>query len=529
VSAVLAYERADDLPRDADILWRPHPGPQTEFLSRKEFEVAYGGAKGGGKTDGVLFGATKQIDHPRYHAAIFRRTYAELQEIMDRAAIYFPPLGARWNEQKKRWKFPSGARLSFFYCKDPGDENNHLGKEYQYLGFDQLEQFTEKQYTTLISCARASVPGLRVQVRATFNPGGEGHQFVKRRFYDLGPLTTFIDPTSGLSRVFVPARVWDNPAILKNDPGYVQRLLAISDPALRQAYLEGDMKVFSGQYFSEWRDELHVVEPSEQFRIPAHWGRSGGLDWGFSPHPGVLLIAAYDPHGRPWVYKELVYQEETPLSLADSIAEQLLTEDAERRLLIRADTQMWEKDTRKGLSIAEEVNRRLHSHHHLQVTLVQARKDRINGWARVHQYLDPRRKRPDGEGRGPWLRFFRPNPALPGYGCPYAIQTIPAQIHDALRPGDLKKGRSEGATDHAADALRYELMDQPALTVVPLHEQPARPHHQAVHDRVRERLLEAIREHNTDAATEDDLGGTFDGTLEGLAPDDPELIADLYQ
>ncbi|MGH2404894.1 MAG: terminase large subunit domain-containing protein, partial [bacterium] len=481
------------------------------------------------KTDGLIYGATTQTGHPRYHGALFRRNYPELQEMIDRARVSFTRVGARWNEQKKRFTFPSGARISFFYCERVGDEDAHLGKEYQYLGFDQLEQFTEKQYTTLISCARASVPGLRVKVRATFNPGGEGHQFVKKRFYDLGPLTPYIDSRTGLSRVFVPARVWDNPAILKNDPAYVQRLLAISDPALRRAYLEGDMKVFSGQYFSEWRDELHVVEPCEQFRMPPHWGRSGGLDWGFSPHPGVLLICAYDPHGRPWAYKELVYQEETPLSLADLIAEQVLTEDAERRMLIRADTQMWEKDTRKGLSIAEEVNRRLHNHHHLQVTLVQARKDRINGWARVHQYLDPRRKGPDGDGRGPWLRFFRSNPELPGYGCPYAIETIPAQIHDPLKPGDLKKGKGESATDHAADALRYELMDQPALTVMPLDEQPARPHHRAVHDRVKQRLLEAIQEHNAGAAADDELTGSFAGELQALAPDDPKLLADLYQ
>src|SRR5437773_1134942 len=142
---VFIHERGDELSRDARRLWRPNPGPQTEFLARKEFEVGYGGAKGGGKSDGILWGAIRQAHHPRYHGAIFRRTYPELQELIDRARAGFPRLGARWNEQKKRFVFPSGARVSFFYCERVGEEDAHLGKEYQYLGFDQAEQLREIQ------------------------------------------------------------------------------------------------------------------------------------------------------------------------------------------------------------------------------------------------------------------------------------------------------------------------------------------------------------------------------------------------
>src|SRR5467141_3696355 len=137
---VIAYARADDLPKDLEVLWRPNPGPKEEFLERQECEGGYGGAEGHGKSDGILFGAIRQVHQPRYHAAIFRRTYPELQELIDRSATVFPRGDARWNEQKKRWRFPSGARVSFFYCERLGDEDAHLGKEYQYLGFDQAEQ-----------------------------------------------------------------------------------------------------------------------------------------------------------------------------------------------------------------------------------------------------------------------------------------------------------------------------------------------------------------------------------------------------
>ena len=523
--SLIAYERADQIPKDLARIWEPHPGPQAELLKRIEFEVGYGGAKGGGKSDGLLFGALYQVHHPRYHAAIFRRTYPELQELIDRARAAFPRLGGLWNEQKKRFTFPSGARVSFFYCERVGDEDAHLGKEYQYLGFDQAEQLREIQYTKLVSCARTSAEGLRVEVRASFNPGGEGHAHMKRRFYDLGPLHPLQDPETGLSRVFIPARVWDNPTLLRHDPGYVQRLMAISDPALRRAYLEGDMRVFSGMYFSEWRDELHVVEAGQQFAIPDFWGRSAGMDWGFDPHPGVIEWAAYDLHQRAWFYKELLFHQEPPLAVARLIEEKSTTE-AERELLIRADTQMWEKEpsARRGESIALEINRALHKAG-LKVTLVPAKKDRMNGWARVHQYLDPRRPQPEGQGTGPYARFFRANPQT-GLGCPYAIETLPAQIHDDHqgREWDLKKS----STDHAADAVRYELMDRPALSILPVALEPARAHHALVGDRVRARLREAIEAQQAGQELEgpaETYAGTFPVTAEG---EDRELLGEVY-
>lgn len=521
---ITATPRADALPADAARLWKPNEGPQTELLRRIEFEVGYGGAKGGGKSDGLVWGATRQIHHPAYQAVIFRRSYPDLQELMDRSQR-FVKLEGRWNEQKKRWTFPGGARIRFGYCDDPGDEDAYLGQEFQYLGFDQAEQLSELQYTKLISCARTSYEGLRVMVRASFNPGGEGHAHMKRRFWDLGALRPIQDAETGLSRVYIPARVWDNPVLLRNDPAYVQRLMAISDPALRRAYLEGDMRVFAGMYFSEWRDDLHVVEVHEQFEIPDYWGRSAGMDWGFDPHPGIVLWNAYDLHQRAWCYKELLFHQSSPLEVARMIEEKT-TDEAERTMLIRADTQMWEKEPAKkrGESIATEINRELHRKG-LKVTLIPAKKDRMNGWARTHQYLDPRRPRPDGEGHGPYLRFFRANPHT-GLGCQYAIDTIPAQIHDDTegKEWDLKKS----PTDHAADAERYELMDRPPLSLLPVALEPGRSHHRAVHDRVKQRILEAI-EQVQQQEQEGELpvtAGRFPVTTEG--GNDADLVGDVY-
>ena len=159
----------------------------------------------------------------------------------------------------------------------------------------------------------------------------------------------------------------------------------------------------------------------------------------------------------------------------------------------------------------------------MAVGLVPAKKDRINGWARVHQYLDPRRPRPEGSGTGPYVRFFRANPHT-GLGTPYAIDTIPAQVHDPGKPGDLKKG----ATDHAADASRYELMDRPPLSVLPVALEPARPHHRAVHDHVKARLLRAIE---SAQQREEQLEGslpTYAGGYQPTMDDDAGLVEDVY-
>jgi len=239
-----------------------------------------------------------------------------------------------------------------------------------------------------------------------------------------------------------------------------------------------------------------------------------------------VLWAAYDLHQRAWFYKELVFHQEPPLAVAKLIEEK--SQDAsEREMLIRADTQMWEKEpsARRGESIALEINRALHNAG-LKVTLVPAKKDRTNGWARCHQYLDTRRLRPDGKGTGPYTRFFRANPQT-GLGCPYAIETIPAQIHDdhAGKEWDLKKS----STDHAADAFRYELMDRPPLSVLPAALQPGRPHDRAVHHRTKQLLAAAIERANQQR---EELGGplpTYAGGYPVTVDDDDQTLAgDVY-
>lgn len=182
--------------------------------------------------------------------------------------------------------------------------------------------------------------------------------------------------------------------------------------------------------------------------------------------------------------KELVFRRRSPWELAELIA-QGFKGRGERDMVVHTDPGMWVTDPETGVSIAEEVNDRL-ADLGSEIILVKANGDRVNGWARVHQYLHPDHPTPDGDA-GPLLRVLA-HAAKRGLGCPYLIETLPAQVHDPNRPGDLAK-TERGA---AVDALRYLLAGRPPIATLPPFAADAEPHHMRVHSRT-QRLLAGVR------------------------------------
>ncbi len=420
-----------------DLAYRPQP-VQEPWHACPAFESGYVGAKGGGKTLAMLMESTRGVYHPRYRGIIFRRTYPRLQEVMDRAWDWFPGLGARWDGDGHRWVFPSGAMISMRHCQNEEDKRNYHGHEYHFIGFDQLEEFSEAQYTFLLAQCRSSIREIKPYVRTTFNPGGIGHAWVKQRFLEHGtrtcaPWLVVNDQGEQLrSRCFHFSTIYDNPALLESDPGYIKTLKGLPLQE-RRALLEGDWDVFAGQVLTEWRRERHVIEP---ITLSPDWQRVRMTDYG-SARPFVTLWAALDKSvPRVYVYREI----SQPGLLASQQAQAVvkLTGEDEKIRLHVADPAMWIKSPDSGKSIAD-------IYHENGATLTQANNDRLNGLARVREYL---KDAPDGR---PHLQVFST--------CIQLIKNLPALVHDAHKVEDVD---TDGPDDEY-DALRYGLMAMEAI------------------------------------------------------------------
>lgn len=242
-----------------DNVWKPWPGAQTEYLSRQEDEVLFGGRKGPGKTDCILADATGapetdggkfDIEKKNYKALILRRTFPQLQELIDRAHSRFDRY-AKWSSKENRFTFKSGAKIEFGHCQHEEDKRRYWGKEFQFIGYDQLEEFTETQYRFINLSNRTSDPSIRCRIRGTANPGGPGHWWVKRRFIDgKKPNEThrleFILPDKRIATktiAFIPGSYKDNPALTDQ---YLAQLMDLPEIE-KMAYMDGDWDVFLTQ------------------------------------------------------------------------------------------------------------------------------------------------------------------------------------------------------------------------------------------------------------------------------------------
>lgn len=244
----------------------PHPKQQA-FLLLDCIEAFYGGAGGGGKSDALLMGALQYVDIPGYAALLLRRTYADLalpEAIMDRAHLWLGPhKDVRWDDDLKTFNFPSGAKLVFGYLEHERDKYRYQSAAFQFVGFDELTQFTQSQYTYLFSRMRR-LEGVEIplRMRAASNPGGVGHEWVQRRF---------VDPQNTRERVFIPATIDDNPSL---DRQSYRDSLSNMDEVDRAQIERGDWTIRkSGRKFKrEWLDVIERSEvPEENQFILRYW------------------------------------------------------------------------------------------------------------------------------------------------------------------------------------------------------------------------------------------------------------------
>lgn len=444
-----------------DTVWTPQPR-QRIFMSRPEYEALYGGAAGGGKSDALVIEALRQVDVPYYKALILRKTFPQLAELIDKTLTYYPQAfpRARYNGSTHTWTFPSGAKVIFGSLQHTQDRLKYQGQAYDYIAFDELTHFTFDEYSYLFSRNRPNGPGTRVYIRATANPGGIGHGWVKERFITPAPPMTPIAETvtwaepdgterqSEQRRIFVPSTVFDNAALLSHDPLYVQRLASMPE-AERKALLYGDWDSFSGQVFTEWVNDpahyndgirTHVIDP---FNIPAEWRVWCSLDWGYS-RPFSVGWYAVGPDRRLYRIRELYGCTGTPNEGVrwepSYLAREIRRIEAEdpnlrgRDIRRVGDPAIWGSDGTESIGTLMERER---------VYFQRGDHARIDGKMQVHHRLVF-----DDYGK-PMLYVFK--------GCKHFIRTLPALVYDET---DVEDVDTDGE-DHIYDELRYVCMENP--------------------------------------------------------------------
>lgn len=451
------------------MLWRPSK-KQAEFLAAPETEVLYGGAAFGGKTDALVIDALglayNATAYRRYRGILFRDTFPNMAEVIDRTQLYYPQIipGARYNKSDHVWTFPSGAQILLKHMENANVKLDHQGAEYQWIGWEELTLFaTPEAYLFLFSRLRCSWGKLPVAVRATCNPGNAGHGWVKERFRipDDGGATCFHDTeeiegeTVTETRRFIPARMHDNPHAA-NDPGYRKRLLKMSDKD-RRRLLHGRWDVYEGQFFTEWNPRVHIIDPLKD--VPTTWKRWRSLDWG-SLRPYCVLWFLEDYDSNLHIYRELYGYGGKPnvgtAELVPDVAEKIVKAEAwEKRsgILLRsnpADPSIWITNPNTRLEGERSIGHTFSSHGVRWATAAETDNSRISGWEQVRIRLQNAvNKKPEG------LFIWRKHPGSQETVAPHLVRTLPLMVHDPDNDGDLLK---DGMEDHPVDCARYGVM-----------------------------------------------------------------------
>ncbi len=425
-------------------LGAPNEKQRNAMLAKCKY-VAYGGARGGGKS---WFVRTKAIllsyRYPGIRQLIVRRTYPELMknhiDVMRVQLLGF----ARYNDKDKVLKFPNGSTIHFTYCDKENDTDRLQGTEYDVIFLDEATQLSEMQMRKINACVRG-VNDFPKRVYYTCNPGGQGHAYIKRLFIDR----RYESGENPEDYTFIKALPTDNLALTRSQPDYIKQLEALP-PKLRRAWLDGDWDIFEGQFFEEFTDDpqhykdgryTHVIEPFDVGATNMRIYRS--YDFGYNKPFSVGWWAVSQDN---MIYRilELYGCTSTPNEGVKWTPDQQFSEIAKiehehpylRGKHIRgvADPSIW--DASRGESIADVAKKH-------GVYFEPGDNKRIAGWMQCHYRMA------FDENGFPMMYVFNT--------CKAFIRTIPLLCYSQTNPEDLDTSME----DHVADEWRYFLMTRP--------------------------------------------------------------------
>jgi hypothetical protein len=469
------------------VVIKPQDGPQTAALQCEADELLYGGGVFGGKTWELCIDALglqykhtlgkTAIEFPDYRGVMFRRKATEFEKLIEETQKYYRYYGGefiygRRGEPGPSWTFPSGARVFICHLQKEDNKFDHDSMEYQFLGFDQLEQFTLSQYLHLLGRGRTLIAGLFVRYRSTANPIGAGLKWVRARFVkdnepynvrymlpsdkpDKNPAgiditSKVLDRTATpqelrdmMSRCYIPASYRDNPLGMSKDPGYPGRVKA-QGKKHALALLDNDWDAFTGDFFDDFsgKEEKDGGLRVQPFVIPERWRIVGSLDPGWTSACSFGLHAV-DFTGRSYrigtYYKAGAGMTENVEGIMAFIRANKYTGGRMPSLVVSGHD-AWAKHDRLAIIGEELTFSQLFEKQGL--TLEKAVTDRVNGWGVWKDMM--RRKM--------WFYFdVDSNDAI--------VDEVLASEHDELNPNDIKgRGNDPEVSDHALDEQRYECM-----------------------------------------------------------------------
>lgn len=407
---------------------------QQEFATSTAKYRLFGGAKGGGKSYAVRAEIVRQcLSRPNVRGLVLRRKLSEVRKntILPMLAE-IPAALYTHNEFHREVRFYQGSVLEYSFCKSAKDVEQFQGMEYDFIAIEELTHWKYLEWRKLMGSLRSTKSNVRPNFFASTNPGSIGHAWVKRLWLSH----KFEDNERGVFQAtdfhFIPARIWDNKVLMESDPSYMLELDALPDK-LRRAFRDGDWNVFEGQFFPEFRDDLHIVAPFIPHNVRR---RIFALDYGFTA-PSAGLWLAEDQNLNIWCYRELYLERQTYGNLALRI--NAMTPEGEMLDGYYGDPAFVNKKNEgTGTTAFEEFS--AHG-----ISLIGANNNRLEGWNMIRECLQPYRDRNTGETRT--ILHVTSN-------CGNLIRTLPDLVHDAVKVDDVDtKGE-----DHAPDALRYGLM-----------------------------------------------------------------------
>lgn len=396
---------------------------QKLFCQARTRYVAYGGARGGGKTHVLRIKAVMgALAYPGIRILVIRREYPELEQTVIIPLRKLIPAGlASYNGTMHMFSFANGSIIKFGHY-GAGDELEYQGQEYDWIFMDEATQFTEDQFLVLGACLRGASP-IPKRMYLTCNPGGVGHFWVKRLFVTKAYRGT---ERAG-DYTFIAATVYDNPQLMEHSPEYVRQLELLPED-VREAWLNGDWDAMSGIFFPEVTWKTHVI--SDFWRIPAEWRKYRAFDYGLDMFACLWIAVDYD--GRAYVYRQL---SRPGLIVSDAARLMLdMTPPGEQISATIAPPDMWNRQKDSGKSMAELFMEN-------GVGIIAASNSRVQGWMALKEMLKPMQSEKDRPG------------LLLCESCRDLYDHLTTIQHDDKKPEDCATEPHD--LTHDTDALRY--------------------------------------------------------------------------